>query len=176
MPSTRRTFVADVALAAGLLVLPSCRPKRLAVTAPSVLSRAEWEILDHVSERLLPADDTPGARAANVVGYIDAQLADPHLSIFKTELRTGLWTIDALAEQPNHVGFPRLAAPDQDVILHTFQAAADGPGTFSSSHCFALLLTLTLEGFLSAPHYGGNREHVGYHTIGYVPEHGWLRP
>jgi gluconate 2-dehydrogenase gamma chain len=61
-------------------------------------------------------------------------------------------------------GFAAASAAEQDELLRAFQNPARGlPG----AHVFSLVLTLTLEGFLSDPRHGGNRGGVGWAFVGY---------
>lgn len=83
--------------------------------------------------------------------------------------RMGLARLDALAQQREGSGFADLADDRQDAILEAIEDGEDDvgelfdplpPGTF-----FDTIRTHLIEGFLSDPIYGGNRDLVGWqHT------------
>lgn len=98
---------------------------------PEVLSPAQGRVLAEVVETIIPATDTPGAKAARVHVFVDAMLA----SWVPPDGRTAvLNAIDALGE-------PFLAAPQADRIarLQTLDATA-----------LALLKELTILGYFTS--------------------------
>ena len=71
---------------------------------PEFFSTAEIDLLDALSETILPADDhSPGARAAKVARYIDIMVAPP-----STLQRLGSPS-QPLSETPSKIGTKRLA-------------------------------------------------------------------
>jgi gluconate 2-dehydrogenase gamma chain len=132
-----------------------------------VLSRAQWEALDAACERILPADADPGARAAGVINYIDAQLVHPPVSSFCALLLSGAAELDRLAGARAGKRFAQLAMKDQEKVLGLLQKSRMGP--HSGARFLHVLVVLTLEGFFGDPVYGGNRDRAGWSLIGLSP-------
>ena len=173
-----------MATVAALPVLGACRrsgqlqrPESCAVpqraSGPGrALDGAEWEALRAACARLLPTDQDPGAEEANVVNYIDSQLSHPPISAFRAELAAGVAQMDELARASGARRFVELAPSRQDEVLRRLQRGVRmtrGRRRQDSRHFFVVLLSLTLEGFLGHPLYGGNRDRVGWRFMGFDP-------
>jgi Gluconate 2-dehydrogenase subunit 3 len=90
------------------------RPRRKAYR---FFTRAEFAMVDELSEMIIPADDhSPGARAAKVAAYIDKTLGETPEVETKQRWRAGLKSIDSLARETHGVPFMR-AAPDQRLAV-----------------------------------------------------------
>ena len=147
--------------------MQSAAPALPAREAYETLTAAESDVLEAVTGRLIPADQSgPGAREARAAHYIDRALAGP-LSGFRAQYATGLAALDAYAQAKNSAPFARLAPADQDAVLTDVQtgAATSFPGT--STIFFVLVRTHTIEGTFSDPYYGGNANFIGWDLIGY---------
>ena len=72
MPSSRRTALVTISGAAAALpaLSQSAKPK------PRTLPDADFELLQKLTERIIPRTDTPGAIDAGVATIIDASLAN----------------------------------------------------------------------------------------------------
>ena len=161
------------ALPLGVLPLGACRTgcgrTRTAAQALA-LEPAAWATVEAATARLIPTDDLPGAREANVVGFIDRQLALPHFEVFKDEFRVGVGVLDVLGLAHAKARFVALDALGQDDVL---AALAGGDGSvhgFDAAHFFDVLFTFTLEGMFSDPLYGGNADQAGWRLLGYAPD------
>jgi gluconate 2-dehydrogenase gamma chain len=131
------------------------------------LTQAESDVLEAVVARLVPGDATsPGAAEARAAHYIDRALGGA-LAASRETYRQGLATLDALAVSSRGNPFPRLTGADQDALLQ--QLEADMPPTFpgGAAAFFTLVLGHTLQGTFGDPHYGGNRNFVGWDLLGY---------
>ncbi len=171
----RRALLMRAALLVGASALPvgACRsgcgrtPQReRAVT----LDAAGWATVEAAAARILPTDDLPGAREANVVGFIDRQLALPHFAVFKHEFLVGVGVLDVLALAHAQLPFVQGTDDDRDVVL---TALSDGDGSvhgFDAAHFFDVLFTFTIEGMFSDPVHGGNANQVGWQLLGYTPD------
>src|SRR5204862_7612551 len=78
-----------------------------------------------------------------------------------------LAALDALAVSSRGDRFGRLTGADQDTLLE--QLEGDTPSTFpgGAAAFFTLVLGHTLQGTFGDPHYGGNRNFVGWDLLGY---------
>jgi len=80
-------------------------------------TRAEFAMVDELSEMIIPADDhSPGARAAKVAAYIDKTLGETLEVETKQRWRAGLKSIDSLAREMHGKPFMR-AEPDQRLAV-----------------------------------------------------------
>jgi gluconate 2-dehydrogenase gamma chain len=136
-------------------------------------TEAEARAVQAACARIVPSDASgPGATEANVIVYIDRQLAGPW-GRDKYRYTKGPW-VESVAEhgyqgkenpqQIYRAGIPKLGedfgtapAAEQDKRLRAVEKT-----TF-----FRLLRTHTLEGMFSDPLHGGNAGLIGWQLIGY---------
>lgn len=110
---------------------------------PRILSRGQFEILDAITELIIPEDETPGARAAGVAEFIDFYAS--RNETLTDRLRTALDWFDARAEKQAAPSFIRLDEPGQVNLL---QSVAGGSGE-GAAH-FEFLKEHTVLGFYSS--------------------------
>lgn len=124
-------------------------------------------------DRLVPADEFPGAVAAGVTDYILRQLAGDCAGE-ATALSLGLTQLDfeAAARYGAENTFTALAITQQDALLADIEAgraASAWPAEISAAAFFARLVDLAHEGYYADPANGGNRDSVAWRMIGYDP-------
>ena len=103
-------------------------------------------------DRLIPADDFPGALGAGVDAYV--------LDLLRGECAAEAAEIHAwLVRLEDETQFTSLGAPEQDSVLAACDARDDA--------VFARLVELAHEGFYADPGNGGNRDAVSWRMIGY---------
>ena len=96
-------------------------------------SAAEMALFDALSETILPADEhSPGARAAGVTAFVDAQLAekDPKILDWAEERKTArdsLAALDGLCREMKGVSFTEASAADREAVLTRAAAAESDP-------------------------------------------------
>lgn len=168
---TRRSFVAGSGAVAGSALARSSVAGLLAVGqtactardegAPfTLLSGAEARELEAIAARILPTTDTPGAREAGVVYFMDrafASFMEPTLPMVREGLAS--FARQVPIDYPGARAFSDLDAADQDAFLATQEG-----GQF-----FEFVRFLTLAGFFAMSSYGGNRDHVGWKLLGMDP-------
>jgi len=118
-------------------------------------SAAEIEAL---AAQILPSDETPGAREAGVIYFIDRALTT--FDQDKQEVyRQGMQDMQAKREAlfPGSQSIAALTAQQQVELLQATER----------TDFFQLLRFHTLAGFLGNPSYGGNRDGVGWKLIGF---------
>jgi hypothetical protein len=141
--------------------------------------------IEAVSARIIPTTDTPGAREAGVVYFIDRAL----LTFAKDQQKI---CIDGLGELQTRVSetfsgaakFSALTPDQQDQILHSLDEQAPSSGRAGrrnrsgGSSFFESVRTLTIMGFLIDPDSDrrGNRDAVGWKVIGRDPAHMFQPP
>jgi gluconate 2-dehydrogenase gamma chain len=167
-PLSRREFVGAVTGSLAAVWIAGAGRPALA-SAGRVLEPAQLRDLDAITALILPTDDTPGAREARVVDYIDRSLAT-----FAAEQRplfkAGLAELDARAARrvPGAAAFAELGPEDATALLRALDA--------ERSPFFEVVRVATITGFLANPEYGGNAEKAGWKVIGFDDRFVWSAP
>ena len=135
------------------------------------LTARETEILAAMVDRLIPSDKLGiGALEADALGYIDRTLSELGPDSVES-YRTGLAALDRYSEYTRGARFIELSERDQDSALIDVQTGgASGAGVGfvgSSGSVFNMVKSHTWQGTFGDPHYGGNREVVGWDLIDY---------
>jgi gluconate 2-dehydrogenase gamma chain len=123
--------------------------------------------VEAVAAQIIPTDDTPGAREAGVIQFIDGALAI-HLTQLATDYRAQLADFQAAfrAHHPGAASFSSIAADQQIAYLKT----VDRTPFFETTRL------LTLLGMFTMPRYGGNRDGIGWKLIGFESQHSFAPP
>jgi gluconate 2-dehydrogenase gamma chain len=131
---------------------------------PRALPRFHREALEAACARILPTDRDPGAREANVIEYVDRELARPEYALLKANVLAGAVALRNFSLKTGKKLFTELTEAEQDDVLRQVQAHSEQGLDF-----IRILIGLTLEGFLGDPIYGGNKGGAGWAMIGYGP-------
>jgi gluconate 2-dehydrogenase gamma chain len=138
--------------------------------------------IDAITARIIPSDETPGAREAGVVYFIDRGLATFAVDDQKT-YREGLPALQARVRElfPDVEKFSSATLEQQDQILHSLDeqtgpARRHSPSNGASSSFFQAVRVHTIVGFLIDPDSGGNHDGVGWKVIGRDREHMFQPP
>lgn len=122
--------------------------------------------LEAVAARIIPTDETPGAREAGVIHFIDQALGN-FMADAAGEVRAGIESLDAAAATSSAGRrFAELDGEAQDAILRGIETTP-----FFDTMCF-----LTVAGMFAMPSYGGNRGYAGWKLLGFEHRHGWAPP
>jgi gluconate 2-dehydrogenase gamma chain len=131
-------------------------------TKVTFLSAAEAADIEAVAAQIVPTDDTPGAREARVIYFIDRALATflaqvageyrAHLAVFQAAFRRA---------HPEAASFASLSSDQQIAYLKTVDRTP----------FFATTRILTLLGMFSLPAYGGNQDNIGWKLLGFETQH-----
>lgn len=177
---SRRQFLAGLSTAAksSLIVLSlpailtACRqaneqnPTASADAQYTILSNDLAIELDAVSARIVPTDDTPGAREAGSVRFMDVVLADGRQDQL-TILQTGMVELNASASREFGVSsFAALSETQQDALLTAIE----------TTPFFSTVRFLTVASLFALPQYGGTGPDVGYNLIGMTHAHAYMPP
>jgi gluconate 2-dehydrogenase gamma chain len=138
--------------------------------------------VEAITARIIPTDDTPGAREAGVVYFIDRGLTTFAADNQKT-YREGLADLQARVSEmfPSVSKFSGLSTERQDQVLHSFdESSVAGRRLFrerpAAQDFFGALQQHTIQGFLVDPDSGGNHDGVGWKVIGREREHMFQAP
>lgn len=141
----------------------------MAASEPLIaLTAHEGRTAEAVFARMFPADqDTPGAREIGVLSYLDRSLAGAYAADLAV-YRGGLAALDAASHARYGRPFTDIGDSDQDAILGELERGEVAGWTAPEQRPFFDLLRLHLqEGLFSDPVYGGNRDGLGWRTLGH---------
>jgi gluconate 2-dehydrogenase gamma chain len=162
----RRAFVKTAGTAVGgMILVPGCTRS---VGQWRFFADAEATVVKAIAEQIIPADQDAGARDANVVNYIDRQLAsvfEKHQEIY----RRGIAGVQQTSNMVFEDDFESLEWPQQTEVLKTLEnGEAEGSiwETVSARSFFELVRDHTMQGFYGSPRHGGNRGFVSFRMIG----------
>lgn len=126
------------------------------------LSSSDAAEIEALTAQIIPSTDSPGAREAHVIYFIDQALA----TFDKDKRDAYIRGLTAVQEKRRELfpGSQSIAAlnPDQQKSLL---------GAIEKTPFFETLRTHTVMGFLSNPEYGGNRNQTGWKLIGFQNSH-----
>lgn len=91
------------------------------------LSAEQRELVATIAEHIIPATDTPGARAAGVDRFIDALLTDYYKTDERTRFLQGLSDVDARAQREHGAPFLKTTAAQQVALLAAMDAESYPP-------------------------------------------------
>jgi gluconate 2-dehydrogenase gamma chain len=169
--SSRRSFLAGSAAGLGsawiasnwsaILLAQEHAQRAVASGSPGkfeFFSAEQAAEVESVAAQIIPSGDTPGAREAGAVYFIDRAL-----TTFDRERQAvyaqGLKTLEARTRElfPDSTKFSGLTPERQIQVLKAIE----------NTPFFAQIRTHTITGFLANPEYGGNRNEVGWKLIGF---------
>lgn len=164
---SRRSFLADsvtglnaawvVANSAGILAAQEYARQ---ATPPSlaVFTEAQAAEIEAMTAQIIPTDESPGAREARCVYFIDRALATFARNSQPAYMQ-GLRDLQAKTQQlyPTATKFSALTSEQQIKALTEIE----------KTPFFNLVRTHTVIGFFARPEHGGNHDKVGWKLIGY---------
>ncbi len=123
-----------------------------------VLTPDEARVIEAIASQIFPTDDTPGAREAEVIRFIDRAL-ETFASSSLADIRHGLVLLQAKVRGKyiGHNNFSELNSEQQIDVLREIE-----DGDF-----FSAVRRLTVTGMFALPSYGGNRDEIGWKLIGF---------
>ena len=172
MDNTRRTFLAQAAASLGLLYLSGLTPEVVAQahqhakTAPRNLDGQPFRFFtpqqaadyEAFASQIIPTDETPGAKEANVVRFVDFALSEIEPQN-KQDFANALKALDEQAKKtaPQAASFAALTSAQQVEAMKAIEKSGD----------FGTLKYYTLVGFFGDPADGGNKDEIGWKLIGF---------
>ena len=165
---SRRDFVAAVGSVGAVWLLADATERGEAIAHAahqvtqaqptlSVLTREQAAEIEAFASRIIPTDDTPGAREAGVVYFIDRSLTTfakdqlPAITAGLTKLSK-----DVGAKFRGQTRLSALTPAQQDEVLRSIE----------QTPFFGLMRFATLAGMFSLPTHGGNKDFVGWKLVG----------
>ena len=114
--------------------------------------------VEAMAAQIVPADETPGAREAHVIAFIDRVLTTFD-SDRQADYTKGLEALTAKTRElfPGAERFSSLSDEQQIKLLTAIE----------STPFFELVRTHTVTGFFASPVHGGNFDKIGWELLGY---------
>ena len=116
---------------------------------PQFFTEAEYAMVEHLADIIIPNDGTPGAKDAGVAEFIDFMVAsDPEVQY---GFRTGITWLNAQAERTNGKRFVELTPEQQTSLLEPlgFKDKAR-PGEEDGVRFFRMMREYTVTGFYTS--------------------------
>jgi gluconate 2-dehydrogenase gamma chain len=132
-----------------------------------VLAPAQARDVEAIAAQIVPSGETPGAREAGVVYFIDhvsAGIYAPRAPEFLAGLAG--FQRDFAEGHPGSGQFADLPGPEQIAYLKSVE----------KTPFFGAMRFLTIAGLLALPSYGGNENKLGWKLVGFVDRHVWSPP
>jgi glucoside 3-dehydrogenase (cytochrome c) hitch-hiker subunit len=154
----RREALARIAAITGSIVIggelfaTGC--SRPAPERATSFSTADVALLDEIAETIIPATDTPGAKAAGVGAFMAMMAKDCYDDATYASFRTGLTEVERLSRKRNDRAFAETTPAQRTALLndldaeqrrHTRSRSEDEP-----PHYFKLMKELALLGYFSS--------------------------
>jgi gluconate 2-dehydrogenase gamma chain len=165
---SRREFVRLISGGTAIMLVSfntACRNK---ISRWRYLGEEEINLLDAIVDQIIPTDDFPGGKWANVSNFIDRQL-DTYYRKHQPVYREGLSAFEKTVIQMKSKKFEELPFADQTAILEKM-TAGEFTGDYWKDHSaadfFDLVRQHSLQGFYGSPVHGGNREYISYRMLG----------
>jgi gluconate 2-dehydrogenase gamma chain len=181
LENTRRTFLAQAAASLGLLYLNGLTPELIAQaheharTAPRNLDGQPFRFFnaqqaadyEAFASQIIPTDETPGAKEANVVRFVDFALSEIEPQN-KQDFSNALKALNGQAKKiaPQVASFSSLSSAQQVEAMKAMEKTDD----------FGLLKYYVLAGFFGDPTDGGNKDEVGWKLIGFEDQFYYAPP
>lgn len=134
---------------AGLLAGCEARDAPAGAWRPRALTPRQADLLAAVAEHIIPATDTPGARAVGVHRFIDGMLAESYPAAERERFVHGLGDLDERARRAGGHAFLECTPSDQRALLDQLDGTADA--------FFRSVKQLTLVGYYTSE-IGATRE------------------
>ncbi|MGH7714295.1 MAG: gluconate 2-dehydrogenase subunit 3 family protein [Gemmatimonadaceae bacterium] len=153
----RRELLHIIGGAVTLEALSGLAPRRLLALGEAIHraggvrdgSVAQGPLIAALSERILPASDTPGAVAVGVPAFIEMIMRDWHTDAERTRLENGLKAIDGVANARFNGDFANLTSDQQIVLLGEWDTAQTRePG--SAADAYGQIKGLTVYGYFTS--------------------------
>ena len=128
-----------------------------------VLTPDEVETLELIADRIFPKTSTPGAVEIGAVNYIDIALAGDYAALLPL-YRQGIRAVNRYCKSQFAHPFRSLGEEVKDAVLVAFAAGAI-PEFRNAAEFFETVRCHVLEGIFCEPHYGGNKDMLGWRMV-----------
>jgi len=127
-----------------------------ATTQFAFFTPAQGAVVEAMAAQIIPTTDTPGAREAQVIGFIDTALMT-FATGQQAAVKAGLEELSRRVSAMGAASFAALGNAQQIAMLTDIQ----------TTPFFRAIRDLTVMGMFAAPQHGGNFNKVGWKLIGF---------
>jgi gluconate 2-dehydrogenase subunit 3-like protein len=145
----RRTLLKNaIILGGGMVFIPACGNRQ---EKPTIawkhfsLSAGEEDLVAEMTETLIPATDTPGAKALEIPHFVLMMVDDCYSKDQQVSFVKGLQQTTAVAEKLFHRSFEKCGMAERFKVLQTLPTHTKDTALF-----YKLLRELTREGYLKS--------------------------
>ncbi|GAB3011475.1 gluconate 2-dehydrogenase subunit 3 family protein [Spirosoma pulveris] len=155
----------------GLVSLPAWANGWTAETVHStqkILSQSQTDLLAEFVETIIPATDTPGAKALNVHQFVQKMVADCYPKPSQETLQKGLDSLDGLAKTSFGKSFTEGDTAQRTALLTQLSKSSDT----AQKDFYSLVKGLTIRGYMTSEYVMTNLTHYQFipgHYYGCVP-------
>jgi gluconate 2-dehydrogenase gamma chain len=123
--------------------------------------------VENMAAQIIPTDDTPGAREAGIIYFIDRALSTFDRAAQPLYIQ-GLKDLSAKTRElfPGAGKFSSLSSAQQIQLLTAIER----------TRFFEQVRVHTITGFFADPKYGGNQDKIGWKLIGFEDRFHWSAP
>ncbi|MBO9558911.1 MAG: gluconate 2-dehydrogenase subunit 3 family protein [Caulobacter sp.] len=153
----RRDTLRGLALTVGVAsagwaerALAAAAPPPALAWTPTALTPDQARLVDVVAELIIPATDTPGARAAGVPKFIDRAVGDYYDKSQVQQLLNGLARMDADARATHGQVFVALTPEQQVALLTTYDEEGGVARQQGLPHFFPALEDMVTVGYFTS--------------------------
>ena len=168
MRHNRRKFIRQLSIGCGgILLIPACGGYDSDSPPWRFFTEQEAKTIIAFAEQIIPADQDPGATDADVINFIDKQLAGPHKR-FQDDYRKGVPAIENAARKMFGKAFYELGRQEQIPFMELMESGKLPEEFWKEINqivFFNLVLDHTMQGFYGSPRHGGNKNYVSYKMI-----------
>lgn len=153
----RREYLKQIALLSGAAVvgidffLSGCSPNG---TAAGSFTKTQLALLDEIGETILPATNTPGAKAAEVGTFMEVMVRDCYTTPQQQAFKAGMKAIDEASIKTNGQPFLKSTPQQRHDLLVQLEKEAkafnDQKEKEQPVHYYTMLKQLTLWGFFTS--------------------------
>lgn len=119
-----------------------------------LLTAKQVAFLDEVAETIIPATNTPGAKAAQVGSFMNTMVTDCYSTADQQVFIEGMAQLDAVSKKQFSTGFMELSAAQRtsllDQVNQELKAYNQAKKEKAPAHYFAMMKQLTLLGYFSS--------------------------
>jgi gluconate 2-dehydrogenase gamma chain len=138
-------------------------------SAFQILTPDQAADIEAFTAQIIPTDETPGAREANVVYFIDRALAT-FAGDYRPDFKKGMADLRVRSKRLNRgaKSFAALTSAQQIVVMTAMEK--------DKSEFFEAMRWGAIAGMLANPEYGGNPGKLGWKMIGFDDRFSWQAP
>jgi gluconate 2-dehydrogenase gamma chain len=147
-----------------ILFLPGCKKS---LSQWRFFTNSEAELIDSISEQIIPADEWPGGRDSGVTNFIDKQLVGPYVR-FKSKYRKGIAAIQDTCRTSYQKKFEDLTWDEQTIFLERLEAGNIKEPVWAGGfdkEFFSMVRDHSMQAYYGSPIHGGNKNKMSYKMI-----------